>query len=850
MTDVERFCEAARAEGLDLTPETIVIDGPLANRCALIGEHGKKSGAYHLYGDGMLAGWLQNHKGGEIKTWCSRTKNESPRAEWNAIRARITADQKKRAEELAQARAEAATLAREIWNESTPCSTHPYLTLKRVQSHGLRTTTRDRELVCSDGEKTMPVPAGVLIVPLCGSDGELHTLEFIWGSEKKKRFLPGGQTGGHFYVLGDPATSQAICIAEGYATCATIFQATGYATVIAFDCENLESVARTFRKEFPDVRIVICADDDHLTKGNPGIRHGTKSAQAINAVLAVPDFGDGRPEGATDFNDLADAKGLDEVSAQINAVLADSPPAVDAEPVTADAPGEPVPLDDSDADHAARLWRDLKGSCHYIAERKTFAFYQPQRGVWEYDETGSRVLASTEKITAQLLEEARWYCDAASDCTDDKASEKFKVRAKALQDEALQSKGLRFKKAAIELLRAQPECEASSSIFDARDDLMNFRNGTLELETGKFREQRREDHLMAMIQRDFRQGATAPRWERFVNEVWTDPGTRLLLKAWAGYSLSTSVKEQVFLYLWGIGANGKSIFARVLEALLGPYAVQCGIDMFIANDDAKANRETINLKGKRLAICSETEEGRRLNEVLIKSVVSPDKQVGRRLYCEVETWEPTAKVMILGNHLMRTRGGSHATDRRIRLVGCEQVFEGEQCDPGLLDKLIAELDGITVWAIDGYKQWKASGLPLPAKVKADTDEYTAANDTLRPFFEDMCVSDRARETGRRKLYATYIEWARAQGEQHPLSPKTFAARVQDRGFRAGPQKRIGRETDRVWLGIGLAADSPSQLSPVTGKLFPIHPARDGLSGIGVTSASPVTEPVFDDGVLT
>jgi len=254
MTDIERFCEVARAEGLELTPETVVIGGPPVSRCRLIGERGNKDCAYHVYdnGNGFLGAWYRCHKGGgDVKTWCSRTKNEIPRAEWNEIRARIAADQKSQAEELARTRAEAAVRAREIWNESAPCSSHPYLTLKGVQSHGLRTTTRDYDLICSDGEHTMHVPAGVLVVPICDSDGGLHSLEFIWGGEKKKRFLPGGQKEDHFYVIGDPVASEAICIAEGYATGATIFEATGHATVIAFDCENLESVARTFRKEYP-----------------------------------------------------------------------------------------------------------------------------------------------------------------------------------------------------------------------------------------------------------------------------------------------------------------------------------------------------------------------------------------------------------------------------------------------------------------------------------------------------------------------------------------------------------------------------------------------------------------------
>ncbi len=115
--DIARLCQAMRAESLDVTAETIVIDGTrTADRCGIIGERGKTDCAYHVYRNAPISAWYQNHKSGEVKTWCSRSKNEISRAEWNAIRARIAADQKKRADELAKARAEAAIKAREIWD--------------------------------------------------------------------------------------------------------------------------------------------------------------------------------------------------------------------------------------------------------------------------------------------------------------------------------------------------------------------------------------------------------------------------------------------------------------------------------------------------------------------------------------------------------------------------------------------------------------------------------------------------------------------------------------------------------------------------------------------------------------
>lgn len=249
-TDILTAFRAAIAERCP-PPDEIIADGELHRFYVPGGKPGNRDGAYGLHLDGIAAGWFENWADGKgVQNWCSRQKNDVPDAEWKEHLARMAADRKRREEKLAKERADARVKAREIWAESAECTFHPYLATKNVKPYGLRTTTRAYDLVCSDGEKTVHVPAGTLVVPLCDSDCELHSLEFIW-ADGKKRFLPSGQKQGHFHVLGDPHASKVICVAEGYATAATIFEATRYATIIAFDCGNLESVAQTFHKEFP-----------------------------------------------------------------------------------------------------------------------------------------------------------------------------------------------------------------------------------------------------------------------------------------------------------------------------------------------------------------------------------------------------------------------------------------------------------------------------------------------------------------------------------------------------------------------------------------------------------------------
>ena len=107
-------------------------------------------------------------------------------------------------------------------------------------------------------------------------------------ADGRKTFLTGGRKRGCYYAIGRPV--DALCIAEGYATAATIHEATGQATACAFDAGNLEPVARALRGKFPRSRITVCADNDAGTQGNPGVRYAEAAARAVRGFLAVPSF--------------------------------------------------------------------------------------------------------------------------------------------------------------------------------------------------------------------------------------------------------------------------------------------------------------------------------------------------------------------------------------------------------------------------------------------------------------------------------------------------------------------------------------------------------------------------------
>lgn len=329
------FRDAIAAAGLT-PPERIEADGRL-HRFASNGRRNDDSGWYVVHDDGVPAGAFGDWRSGVSQAWRADIGRRLSPTEEAAHRARVAAMQRSRKEDEERRHAEARERAARIWSDARPApADHQYLRRKGVQPHGAR------------------VVDGRLVIPMHDSDGELHSLQFI-DADGDKRFLPGGHVHACYFVIGKPDSR--ICIAEGFATGAGIREATGDAVAVAFSAGNLLPVAMALRAKYPELELIICADDDHKTEGNPGLTKAREAARAVGGLLAVPDFGGERPENATDFNDLAQHRDPEAVRACIAAA---QPPDVDGgratkdgtrdewptpQRLTARAAPEPYPID-------------------------------------------------------------------------------------------------------------------------------------------------------------------------------------------------------------------------------------------------------------------------------------------------------------------------------------------------------------------------------------------------------------------------------------------------------------------------------------------------------------------------
>ena len=299
----------------------ILVDGALRigrmERCKVEGDR-EKRGWYSLHevtnseGQPILVGSFGIWRGNDNNaTKIQVEKGALSPDQAAALKARIAAD-RKRADAQRAAEAERASIeAAKVWRQYLPGQGQSeYLARKGVQAWGLRWS---------------PSGNGTCAIPMVDASGKVWGLQILRGKNRgaklEKEYFPRGLAKkGHYHVIG--TVRDIVLIAEGYATAASLHQATGLPVIVAFDAGNLEPVAKSIKKTYKHVRILLCADDDYLTTGNPGCTAAEIAALATGGAWIKPVFAADRAgQKLTDFNDLAVLEGEQAVQAQVTAAI-------------------------------------------------------------------------------------------------------------------------------------------------------------------------------------------------------------------------------------------------------------------------------------------------------------------------------------------------------------------------------------------------------------------------------------------------------------------------------------------------------------------------------------------------
>ena len=332
--------------------------------------------------------------------------------------------------------------------------------------------------------------------------------------------------------------------------------------------------------------------------------------------------------------------------------------------------------------------------------------------------------------------------------------------------------------AAVErLARSDPRHARRVEDFDADAWALNTPGGVVNLRTGITRPHRRDDLVTKVAA--VAPGGTCRRWVRFLLEITY--GNRAMvryLQRFIGYTLTGTTREHAFVFLRGPGGNGKSVLLGTVAAALGDYAITAMGDVVTQGRNDQHPTHLASLRGARMILVTEVEEGKPWAEARLKALVAGDKIAARVMRGDPFEFQPVGKWWISGNHSPVLRNPDAAMRRRLHLVPL--TFVPAKPDPDLAEQLKTELPGILAWAIRGCIAWQKEGLKPPPVVADASAEYFADQDSIATWLAERCNRDDAHATAKaRHLFTDWKRW------------------TADRGEEAGTEKRFSEALQRL-----------------------------------------------------
>lgn len=445
----------------------------------------------------------------------------------------------------------------------------------------------------------------------------------------------------------------------------------------------------------------------------------------------------------------------------------------------------PAEMSDTDIANAKRLVARHGANLRYTPERGWLVWNGRH---WEVDEKNIAVQARATETALSIFDEIKHALDR-----DAKIRHARKAQSKSAID------------AMIWLARSEAGIPARLTDFDANGWLLNVNNGTLNLKTGTLQPHRREDLISNIVDVDFLAAAKCELWEAFLHRI-TDDNLELYqyLQRFVGYLLVGDVSEQSLVFLYGLGANGKSVFCEVLMRLLGDYALAVSPDLIMLKRHGGIPNDVARLRGVRAALMNETSQGSRFDEAKLKDLTGGDTLTARFLHQEFFDFAPTHRIIIRGNHKPTISGTDDGIWRRLQLVPFAVQIPASEQDRHLLDKLTTELPGILNWALKGCLDWQRQGLNPPAIVTEAVRQYREESDTLGRFISECCITtSKVAQVKSSVLFKRYQEFCEQSGERW-VPAKELPMEMQRRGFEWKRTKHGG-----LFVGIELLIEGAS-----------------------------------------
>jgi len=352
--------------------------------------------------------------------------------------------------------------------------------------------------------------------------------------------------------------------------------------------------------------------------------------------------------------------------------------------------------------------------------------------------------------------------------------------------------------------------------FDAHPYLLNCPNCVVDLRDGSTMPHAPELRLTKLCPTRYVPDASSEIWEEYLRAVFL--GDQVLIdfvQRALGYSITGETEEQKLFIAYGKGANGKSTTSEVVRHVVGSDYVQTVPQRVILRDKRSAEAETAAaaLCGLRLGYVSETAEGARLDEALVKLVTGGDTISARYLYHDPFNFTPQVKLWLSTNHKPRITDTSFAMWRRMVLIPFRAVFTNDQkVDPAVRrkpnPKIREELlksphrEAILAWLVKGAIAWYQNGLQEPDIVQKAVEEYRRESDPVQEWLDaETERNDPNARTPVKTLYERFRLWCEANGET-AMHIRSFGRRLSEMGFESCKHYENGRDV-KAYRGIRL-----------------------------------------------
>lgn len=325
--------------------------------------------------------------------------------------------------------------------------------------------------------------------------------------------------------------------------------------------------------------------------------------------------------------------------------------------------------------------------------------------------------------------------------------------------------------------------------------LFNVKNGLYDIDKMKLLPHSADVYSINQLNVTYRENAECLLWQRSLDQIFESDAARImLLQEYFGYCLTRDNDYEKALFLFGEGANGKSVVLYVLEELIGKDNCS-SIPLEKFNDSHYIAR----LRDKLVNISLETNAKTNVYDNMFKAIVTGDTISADEKYGQPFQFKPYCKLLFSTNNMPRVGDKTEGYYRRILILPFNRQFSIEERDPKLKQKIAAsELDGIFLWSLNGLTRLRKRGyFEESASMQTVKDAYRKENNNVIIFVEEQCVLDAQADINSDALYVAYRDWC-LESEYRPFS-KILFGRELVRQYPAINKGRCG--ASRRWDGI-------------------------------------------------